>query len=242
MIPYLKKCVLVLAGGICSICVPLLPGHVPGVTAGDVILAECKQMLGWPYDRGKCLFGRVDDAHPSNNWSYADEGWHLLWGEDGLDNDLDGLEDEMDEHFVVCTDLLVIALARQEVEILPLMEEDFRRNDGKDYRDDDPMNSKSFFPRRVRNLEAFFLHTGRIAAFGGRDSRRLKSFRRGDILFTRGHLGIVSETAAGRPAGIIHASYRIGRVSEQPLSWHNGDWWHDNVTAVGRWEWKMAGE
>ncbi len=203
--------------------------------SGEELLAECRKMLGWPYDRGGCLRGRVVDEHPSNDWQSRDEGWHLSWGSDGLDNDADGLRDEADEHFIVCSDLLVAALARRGVELYPLMTADYLEHKGQDYTAEGPYRSQEFFPRRVKNLVSYFKHSDRLPVNGGKACKRYASFQVGDILFCHTHMGIVTEVAAGRPAGVMHVSFRLGRTVEQPLYWQVGNWWYENTIAMGRW-------
>ena len=97
------------------------PAILPLVVAADgeeggvdnqAILTEARMMVGWPYDRRGVLLGRAAQDHPSHSWDYAEEGWHLEWGDDGKDNDGDGETDERDERFVVCTDLLAGPLER----------------------------------------------------------------------------------------------------------------------------------
>ena len=92
---------------------------------GKAIVAYCRTAIGYPYDRGKVLFGRAPDGHPSNSWDYAVEGWHIKWGWDRKDNDGDGEVDEADEHFLVCSDLLVMALRSHGVELYSLMAADY---------------------------------------------------------------------------------------------------------------------
>ena len=213
----------------------LLPAKKTTRIRGADLLAECRSMLGWPYDRGGCLRGRVEDGHASNSWKPSDEGWHIEWGGDGRDNDGDGEKDEADEHFVVCSDILVQALERHDVYLYPLMAADYRERDGQDYTREGPYRSQDFFPRRVKNLVSYFKHEGKLPVQGSKPCKRFSSYRQGDILFCHSHMGLVSSTAAGRPTGVIHASYRIARVADQPVFWEVGNWWYENVIAVGRW-------
>jgi len=206
-----------------------------GRPSGEAILEECRTMLGYPYDRGGSLLGRAPEGHPSHSWQTRDEGWHVSWGDDRRDNDGDGETDEADEHFIVCSDLLVEALRRHGVDLLPLMAKDYRASKGKDYTKEGPVRSQEFFPRRVKNLVSYFKHSGKTVARGAKESKRYASFKAGDILFCHTHMGIVSAVAAGRPSGVIHVSFRLGRAMEQPVFWQVSNWWYENTIAVGRW-------